>query len=232
MNGHALSQGYYDALCRACTEGRIQFQNIRCVTPDTKAPLALAHPQNHIAKTLGDFLRTTWEESNAQLNTAGTEDLLIPDHTAPHVMMQALIDWARQRHPSIDVYPESIPSAPPTPFLKDSPDHSVRAMSYATWICPLECDEPKICPHTHSTRDWDFNESLGKYLAGLQDQGEKTYRFFSRQLVDAVSYISMKDILSALADWELFLQSTLNGFANIATHSHCHGILGRIAVQH
>lgn len=166
---------------------------------------------------------------------AHANDLLVPDHTAPHVLMQVFMDWVKN-YKNLEATCIPLASAFSTPFTHNSPDGSVRALSHATWTCPLECEENLVCPHTQTNRHWDLDRELGNEMQTMQEKGIKTYRFFSHVLVDAVSCIGLSSIVKQLKNWENELELLSQGkqdkcTACIATHSHCHGIMGLFCVQ-
>ena len=125
-----------------------------------------------------------------------------------------------------------------TPYQKNF-DSGIVATSFATWICPLDCDEPTICPHTQAPRTWDFREHFKKVLRPFNPstplrahsaQGPTTtiHTFFCTALVYGVAYIPLKNIAE---EWRKLKKSFGRGNLAptkfiVATHSKCHGIVG------
>ena len=209
LGTHTLARSYFQKITHAKNQGLIHVKNCELV-PDPYS----------------DFILNYLEKNQ----TADLHDTLVPDHTAKHVLLQVFLDVIQKRFPQLETFPVAFKSDFTTPFLHKSADESVWAVSYATWTCPPDCDEPKICPHIEDTRTWDFNDSLAKLFAA-QPQNTKTYRFSCARLVEEISHIPMIKIQNAVSDYLKALKNHPPQKVIVATHSHCHGIFGQFGIQ-
>jgi hypothetical protein len=96
-----------------------------------------------------------------------------------------------------------------------------RYASYATWICPINCIEPKKCPHTGGVRDWSFHESLNGGAAPTA-----VLRVTHRQY--GVGMIDVADVLAA--DALIATTFPARGRVRVATASHCHAAIASLVM--
>jgi hypothetical protein len=219
LGGHELSFSYFLKITQAKKEKRIDYHNIYFIEPSSTS---YAHqeliklgfnPKDYIiSKTYSDFILT----SDVRRETC---DALIPDHTAKHTMLQAYMALAKTHNPKLSPIDMDID----LPFIKKLEQDTIWAMSYATWTCPLYCDEPTICPHTKTKRTWDLDkiridESMGRGVVGI---------FSCQPLVDEIVYISVDSIAENIQEFQNQLKRNPPKDVYVFTHSHCHGILGK-----
>lgn len=209
LGKHRLAESYFEKITQAKAQGFLNFKHCEMI-PDPYSEFIL----NYFDKNQNtDF-----------------EDTLVPDHTAKHVFLQVFLDVTEKKFPQLQTFPVAFKSDFTTPFLKKSDDESVWAVSYATWTCPLDCDEPEICPHIEDTRSWDFNKSLTKLFLE-QSTDTSCYRFSCARLIEEISHIPMKKIQNDIFNYLHTLEKTPPQKVIVATHSHCHGILGQFGIQ-
>lgn len=209
LGTHALSQSYFEKIINAKTQGMLNVKHCKLI-PDPYS----------------DFILEYFKKNE----TADLKDTLVPDHTAKHVLLQVFLDITKKYFPNLTTEPVAFKSDFTTPFLHKSDDESVWAVSYATWMCPPDCDEPAICPHIKDKRTWDFNQSLEKLFASLPGD-TRAYRFSCSPLVEEIAQIPMIQIQNALSDYLKNLEKNPSQKIMVATHSHCHGILGQFGVK-
>lgn len=215
LGTHTLSQSYFEKINNAKAQGSLDFKHCEMI-PDPYSDFLLKYFQKN---------------KNTNLN-----DTLVPDHTAKHVLLQVFLDITKKYFPNLKTELVAFKSDFTTPFLHKSEDESVWAVSYATWTCPPDCDEPAICPHIKDKRSWDFNESFTKLFASLPDDTH-AYRFSCTRLFEEISQIPMIKIQNEISDYlEKVAGNNRSKIAHplkiiVATHSHCHGILGQFEIQ-
>lgn len=225
LGGHALSFGYYQTLSQAIRQGKISCHQLIMIDPSTDChAIKEGDPSAVITKSYSqfiiDYLKTPQEYH--------PEDVLVPDHTAKHVLLQVYLDLIQQSFPHLKVAPEPIESSFQPPFLHKSDDQSHWAMSYATWTCPVDCDEPLICPHTKGSRDWEMGQSIESLH---QNSQTFLHRFACEAFVNQISKIDMTTIIQKTSEFMQSIQSDLPKTYMVATHSHCHGIVGQFKVH-
>lgn len=207
LGAHKLATSYLKKLIRAQINKELNGKNISCI-PESPATFII------------DYF--------ASPNKQNPADVLVPDHTAKHVMLQVFMEFAKKNLPQAKVELCSLTADFQTPFLHKSDHEALWAMSYATWTCPPDCDEPAVCPHIQDTRTWDFFESLPKFL-----ETAKTliYCYGCKSLFKEISYIPLQKICKDLKDFENKLKKLKIKNVIVATHSHCHGILGQFEIK-
>lgn len=215
LGGHKLSLSYIEKLFQARDEKIISFDQLHFIDPNTACAVT--------AKKISGihFIQKSYVNALSDLLPClGPADLLIPDHTAPHVLFQLFIDLLQKEGKKVEVLPFTENLG--TPYRKNF-DSGVCAVSYATWMCPVDCDEPAICPHTQSARTWDFL----KRFAEFKPQDASIHPFHAQQLAYGVAQIPAMQIKN---EWRK-LQSAIQGDPKhsfiVATFSHCHGIVGK-----
>ncbi|HLD45645.1 MAG TPA: hypothetical protein VJC18_09430 [bacterium] len=233
LGGHELAYSYYQKILQAKKEGRIACENLLFVTPDPQCHAAVALkkenliPQNFlIQKKYTDFI----------LDCVGcdqnwhNENRVIPDHTAGHVLLRVLMDLA----PGYSVRLSPIELAIGTPFLKKFEQDAIWAMSFATWTCPMYCDEPALCPHTKEPRTGDLNEmcfakenSFSQVRAGVFERANAVlYSFACQPLIDEIVSFDFAPLTGQINDYRHRIATGVLRKVYVFTHSHCHGILG------
>ncbi len=227
LGGHKLAASYFAKLCSAQSQNQLRAAKIVCVTDDPKAAIWQHTTADHVlALSNAEFLL-----QEAFHQTPHLQDILVPDHTAKHVMLQAYMALAKAILPQakVELSPLDWPLA--TPFVHKAENDALIAMSYATWMCPADCHEPQICPHTQKNRDWDFNTALPPVYQALKKQNVVSYDFACQPLHAEISFIPMIYIHKQFLDFQKRLNALVSTqtFA-VATHSHCHGIVGGLQV--
>lgn len=215
LGTHKLSQSYLEKIINAKAQGSLNFKHCEMI-PDPYSDFIFKYFQKNKARDL--------------------KDTLVPDHTAKHVLFQVFLDVTKKYFPNLKTEPVVFKSDFTTPFLHKSDDESVWAVSYATWVCPPDCEEPAICPHIKDKRSWNFNESFTKLFASLSADTH-AYRFSCLPLVEEISQIPMIKIQNGISNYlEKVAGNNQSKMTHplkiiVATHSHCHGILGQFGLQ-
>jgi hypothetical protein len=155
---------------------------------------------------------------------------IVPSPLMPHLMAEWLVERVRRRWPERQAMTRPFAHPPDTPWGRAG-DDGVHYVSFATWMCPINCIEPRICPHTRDTRTWSLPEHLEAYGRDEAAAG--------RALTLAVLHcrhraygVGMFDTAAVTAaDEEIRLAAEASA-ANvvIGTVSHCHGALTRLEI--
>lgn len=228
LGGHKLAVSYYDKISNAKAAGQIAYDCLFCITDDPKAYAHEHVPQpDIIAKSYSQFILDTLSDPIS----VSPHDTIVPDHTAKHVMLQVFLGFVAKYFPSYKTDLKPFVSDLNTPFLYKSENDAIWAMSYATWTCPPDCDEPAICPHIAAPRTWDFFKMLPQTLNSLT-HNSSIHLFGCEPLVAEMSHLKLSKIADELKSFKNRLAGPIPVTALIATHSHCHGILGCFEVSH
>lgn len=161
------------------------------------------------------------------------QDAIVPSPLMPHLMADWLSDRARERWPSRTISTEPLERAPDVPWQRAGED-GTHYVSYAEWMCPINCIEPDRCPHTRGERTWSLPPAMAQYVRSEGDEGrpmDGPFIFHCAHRAYGVGMIDVREVLAAdraiaardgSADEIAFL---------VGTTSHCHGALRRIVVR-
>lgn len=225
FGGHPLAVSYFEDLRAAGQSGALPFQDLFCIDADPSCKAAKLYPDHFILKSPADFIRDALHDP--QIDRA--RDTIIPDHTAKHIFLQVFLDLARQKYPDATIALSPLSSQLTPPFLHKSEDDAVWAISYATWACPPECDEPEICPHTEAKRDWDWGKTLQELKSEQKDA--RLYLFACQIIHKQIAEITLSHIIKETERFLADLSQEKALACIVGTHSHCHGILGKFTIS-
>lgn len=226
LGGHKLAYSYFEKITQAKREGLIQFQNLFCVTNDQNSYAVKHLPRENIMPfSAADFI---YEKIFSEPEKIDSKDVLVPDHTAKHVLLQAFMTIVEKAFPEYKVEFSPFESDFQTPFLYKSENDALWAMSYATWTCPPDCPEPEVCPHIQNKRDWDFFKALPEEMKKYSSKDYSVHLFSCEAFVEQISQIPMAKIAEEMTRFVERLKHNPPQKVIVATHSHCHGILGQL----
>lgn len=118
------------------------------------------------------FTRATWDQFHDDYfdrRSPHTRDRIVPTPVAPHLMYE----WLRRRagrFPGTRVEPLPMSSLPDTPAAMTA-ENGAGLLSFATWICPVTCIEPAICPETRGPKAWEMDEAVFAWARGKARTG-------------------------------------------------------------
>jgi hypothetical protein len=161
------------------------------------------------------------------------QDAIVPSPLMPHLMADWLADRARERWPHRRVATEPLAHPPTVPWQRGG-DDGTHYVSFAEWMCPINCIEPARCPHTRGERTWSLPVALTRYGADERAAGrpvEGPFIFHCAHRAFGVGMLDVRDILAA--DRAIAERGAAAGAAAflVGTASHCHGALRRIVVE-
>lgn len=229
--------GYYvRQLLRAHRSGAVSWQSL--VVVDRDAGCAVSRLPATDRPPALDVVIQGWTEYFASYLGRAVEhphdhgnDAIVPSPLMPHLMADWLVERARGRWPSRDVRVLPLGDPVAVPWQRSGPD-GTHYVSFADWMCPINCVEPARCPETRAARDWSMPTAVSLYAtdrrAGGAPVGEPlvlrcTHRAYGVGMIDVRDVVSAEALLTAKA---------AGGAASflIGTVSHCHGALRRIEV--
>ncbi len=159
---------------------------------------------------------------------AAADDAIVPSPLMPHLLLHWLRDRAISRYQPLPVGIEAPRELAGVPWQRVGDDGS-RYVSFAEWMCPVNCIEPRICPHTRGVRDWDMSRTAavapGLDAAAVLHCTHRTYGvgMIDVQDVQAADAVVTRTVAARGAD------SGRGGAAVrilVGTVSNCHGALG------
>lgn len=167
----------------------------------------------------------------ARRATAVTDDAIVPSPLMPHLLAAWLVRRARERWPARRVAVEALATTPPVPWQMIGAD-GTHYVSFAEWVCPINCIEPARCPATRGERSWSLPVALARYAASEGESGrplEGPFVFHCAHRTHGVGMIDVREVVAAdaaiAAMGDVAVRSLLVG-----TASHCHGALQRIVL--
>jgi hypothetical protein len=217
VGGGCYGSFYLRQLCRARSADALTWD--RVVVVDRNA--ACTASQN-----LGDasLVVSDWSSYFRDHMTDG--DAIVPSPLMPHLMYEWVRDRAKERWPGREITTRPLPAAPPTPWERAAPD-GVHYVSFATWMCPINCIEPTTCPHTKGPRDWTMPATIREYAATEGLAGPALFHVTHRAY--GVGMLNVADVVAAD---HLVRNAAGHSAAQvlIGTVSHCHGALAVLSI--
>jgi hypothetical protein len=232
VGGGCYGSYYVRQLERARRAGAVDWRRLVVVDRDAGCRVAsegMAGAPGHAPAELvvagwNDFFADWLRESCER--PSGSRDAIVPSPLMPHLMFDWLLARARERWPSRRIERRPLPAAPGTPWERAAPDGTHYA-SYATWMCPVNCVEPEVCPHTRGARDWSMPRELAAWVereraAGRAVEGPAVFHCAHRAFG-----VGMFDVADVVAADRLVERAGSAGASRVlvGTVSHCHGAL-------
>jgi hypothetical protein len=232
IGGGCYGSWYAQQLTRAIARGALAVQEILVVDRDADCPVAARWRDGAYAGVPLRLVVAPWDRFLAEWLAEGPDalvrDAMVPSPLMPHLCLDWLVARARDRWPSRRIAVQPLSSPPPTPWQRAAPDGR-HYVSFATWMCPVNCIEPAKCPETRGERDWSLPLTLRAFVAD-DPQLDGAVIFPCVHRAYGVGMIDAAPIAEAdrqVASW---------GAAGpcrvlVGTVSHCHGALGVLAVD-
>jgi hypothetical protein len=152
-------------------------------------------------------------------------DAIVPSPLMPHLMGEWLVSRARERFDD-RVSTRPFESLPDVPWQRAGTD-GTHYVSFATWMCPVNCVEPRVCPHTRDRRSWSMPEQVAEFARTTLNTESAV--LFCRHRTYGVGMFDTNEVLEA--DSRIAAAGG-RGSASIVigTVSHCHGALTRLVI--
>ncbi|MFL5618450.1 MAG: hypothetical protein ACJ79A_08670, partial [Gemmatimonadaceae bacterium] len=157
-------------------------------------------------------------------------DAIVPSPLMPHLMADWLAARAGERWPERAVRIAPIAELPSIPWQRAGED-GTRYVSFAAWVCPINCIEPARCPETRDTRTWSLPVALtsGSAGGGAAEPSAVPLLFHCAHRAYGVGMIDVRDVVRADATIAASAAAEEAAFL-VGTVSHCHGALRCIAI--
>lgn len=241
IGGGCYGRWYTQQLDRAVRAGAAQIGRVIVVDRDPTCRVA-AERATFTALTLdvavaswGEFLRP-WLDEVVERGERGPARLLVPSPLMPHLLLEWLEARAQTRWPARAVHVVPLEAAtggavPPVPWQRSAPD-ARHYVSFAEWMCPINCIEPSTCPKTRGPRDWSMPAALKGWLPTAQG-GELPLRGpIIFPCLHRTWGVGMIDAAAIRAADATLASAAADGPARVlvGSVSHCHGALGVLHV--
>jgi hypothetical protein len=226
--------GYYlRQLGRAVKAGALSAESIVIVDRDPHCAVAKTLADGDAASPVTTLDIAEWREYFSSYLTRAADspeqfaqDAIVPSPLMPHLMAEWLVERAKSRWPSRNVRTASIESPLAVRWQRDGAD-GTHYVSFADWMCPINCIEPRLCPVTRDVRDWSLP---GTIAAFAHEHGMLSAVMHCRHRAYGVGMFDTAEVIAADgAIRDAGNQGTAGVI--IGTASHCHGALTRLLVE-
>jgi hypothetical protein len=234
VGGGCYGSYYVRQLLRARHAGAASWRQLTVVDRDPHCLVAALDSRDDVELAIADwrdfFANYLADASVNRQATAG--DAIVPSPLMPHLMFEWLVDRARARWPARRVRAESLLAPPDTPWQRATAD-GTHYVSFAEWMCPINCVEPRRCPHTRGERSWSLPVTARAYVQRARERGEPlagpvifqcVHRTYGVGMFDTCEVIDGDDVVREAADRD-------GAAIFVGTMSHCHGAFARLVVD-
>lgn len=233
VGGGCYGSWYVRQLGRACAAGAVRWQHLIVVDRDPACRVAVEMPVPGMT-----FLRSEWAPffdeflAAAEASGAACTDAIVPSPLMPHLLFDWLVGRARKAFRGRAVSVRPLRSELAVPWQRASADAMTHYVSFAEWMCPVNCIEPARCPATRGAREWSMPVAVRAHVEAERASGhifEGPLVFHCTHRAYGVGMIDVRDVLAA--DREVATLSA-RGPADflVGTVSHCHGALGVLSI--
>jgi hypothetical protein len=159
-------------------------------------------------------------------------DAIVPSPLMPHLLYEWVRDRARERWPRREVETRPLGETAGTPWEAEARD-GTRYVSFATWMCPINCIEPEVCPHTKGERTWTMPVAMQEFVDKSFPGNQKiegplvfqcTHRAYGVGMIPVEAVVRADEFIETIA-------ATRPATVLVATVSHCHGAMNVLSVR-
>jgi hypothetical protein len=235
VGGGCYGSYYVRQLGRAHAAQAAEWEELVVVDRDRACAVARRAPAELPPRTrlVVDDWRHFFDEylSAATSDPARRRDAIVPSPLMPHLMADWLAQRARGRWPDRDVCTEALVSTPDVPWQRAGED-GTHYVSFAEWMCPINCIEPARCPETRGPRTWSLPTAVRDYVGAEHAAGRalEALVFHCTHRTYGVGMIEVSDVVDADAAIARGGEGRESSFL-IGTVSHCHGALRRLSIR-
>jgi hypothetical protein len=231
VGGGCYGSYYVRQLTRARDAGVLSWQRLIVVDRDEECQVSREFPDvpglqliaRDWASYFAEYLARATEHTTAD---DALEHAIVPSPLMPHLMGQWVMSRARARWPGRMMRFSPVNGAVDVPWQRSGED-GTHYVSFATWECPINCVEPRTCPHTRGPRAWSLPPTLRAFveterLRGRRIDGPAVFHCVHRAF--GVGMFSVGEVLAA----DALVADVAAGRAAevlVGTVSHCHGAL-------
>lgn len=161
-------------------------------------------------------------------------DAIVPSPLMPHLMYEWLLARARARWPDRRVETRPLGRDPNVPWQRSAPppDHT-HYVSFAEWMCPINCIEPPMCPEIAGPRTWSLPPAVRAFVAAERERGRNLAGPVIFHCTHRAYGVGMFDTRDVLAADRLVAAAGAGGPVEVlvGTVSHCHGALNVLGIH-
>lgn len=236
IGGGCYGSYYVRQLGRARIAGAIHWEELVVVDRDPDCRVAREKldagpgaPRVVVAEW-ADFL-DSYLDGAAGGGASFDGDAIVPSPLMPHLAFDWLERRARARWPARRVERLPLDRAPQVPWQRRGVD-GTHYVSFAEWMCPINCIEPARCPATKGVRGWSMPPAVRAYVEEERRRGVTLHGplvFHCAHRTYGVGMFDSAELLAADAVVAAETNDRVTQFL-VGTVSHCHGALGRLSI--
>ena len=162
---------------------------------------------------------------------AADGDAIVPSPLMPHLVYEWLLARGRARWPGGSVRTVPLERAPSTPWERAAPDGS-HYVSFAEWMCPINCIEPALCPEIRGPRTWSMPAAVRAYVEAERGRGRPIAGPILLHCLHRAYGVGMFDTAALVAADAELTRLVSDGARRVlvGTVSHCHGALNLMEI--
>ena len=238
VGGGCYGSFYVRQLGRARAAGALTWRHVVAVDRDAACALTRAMAAGEITTPDVDVVVSDWSAffrtylESACADPEGTAmDAIVPSPLMPHLMFEWLLARTADRWPDRAVGTRSPSEVAGMPWQRSAPD-GTRYVSFAEWICPVNCIEPSVCPKTRGERWWTMPTAVQSYVDGARSTGHPIAGPVIFHCTHRAYGVGMFDTAAAVRADALVRASGNRGPVDVlvGTVSHCHGALSVLTI--
>lgn len=159
-------------------------------------------------------------------------DAIVPSPLMPHLLFDWVLRRARARWPHRRVDRAPLDAPPAVPWQRAAPG-GTHYVSFAEWMCPVNCIEPQRCPVTRGPRDWSLPVAIRSYADAERASGRSLAGPLVLHCTHRAYGVGMIDVPDVLEADRVVAAAGTSGSVRVlvGTMSHCHGALDLIAIS-
>lgn len=235
VGGGCYGSYYVRQLLRARMAGALLFDRLLVIDRNEACPVATAWANEPAVTLVRSDWATFFDDYLGAAAAAGHAigDAIVPSPLMPHLMFDWLLRRARQRWPQRTVERRPLQRPPVVPWQQALPS-GTHVVSFAEWMCPVNCIEPATCPATKGPRTWSMPVAVRAHV-GVEASDTRPLAgpiiFHCEHRAYGVGMFDTQDVL----DGDLLVAraaATASADVLVGTVSHCHGALDVLHVGH
>ena len=227
VGGGCYGTYYVRQLLRARDAGALFFDRILVVDRNETCQVASTACASSVT-----IIHQEWERffdeylSAAARDASADADAIVPSPLMPHLMFDWLMRRAITRWPHRIVERQPLPRAPNVPWQRTMPS-GTHVVSFAEWICPVNCVEPAMCPVISGPRTWSMPAAVRAYVEASK-RGDAPlagpvifhceHRAYGVGMFDTRAVLEGDALVARAAE-------PVGADVLVGTVSHCHGAL-------
>lgn len=255
VGGGCYGSYYVRQLARGADAGALAWERLVVVDRDPECRVARARaaavarggadgadagsgaPAHHLAALRLEI--ADWAEffgeylARAAADPTGAErDAIVPSPLMPHLMYDWLLERVRERAAGRDVRTVPLGRAPAVPWQRAAADGG-HFVSFAEWMCPINCVEPRNCPEIRAPRSWSMPVAMREYVEAEREAGRGIRGPFLMRCLHRAYGVGMFDtseVLAADSALGAIAAEGVSARALVGTVSHCHGALNLLQI--